>query len=171
MDEFIEELIYNEVVFEVTLPVIPKRRILEVNEDLKPRVSILEADLSFDSEEEINRKIQGKNIDDEISEKKDMSDDYADINLDKYYNRGEESQSSASDYESESEKSSDTNRKRKITSKKKDENYLNKKRYNEDSKKGKEISKESKNFTESEVKVDENSVEYWMNLRKKLGIK
>lgn len=174
MDEYIEDLLTNEVVFEVTLPVLPKRRILEANEDLKPRVSILEADLSFDSEEENENKISRNEILEGDSEYKEISDDdYANINLDKFDKADEGSEISASE-KSESEKNKKTKNKDRDY-KHDDEKYLSKKRhYKEEDDhhhRHDRKDKEDKRKTEEpEVKVDENSVEYWMSLRKKLGI-
>ena len=53
MDELIDELLHNERCCDIILPRIQKRHILEQNEQLEPRVSILDDDLSdVDSEEE-----------------------------------------------------------------------------------------------------------------------
>mmetsp|Transcript_9451 Transcript_9451/g.18193 ORF Transcript_9451/g.18193 Transcript_9451/m.18193 type:complete len:239 (-) Transcript_9451:63-779(-) len=52
MDEFIEELLHNEVVMEVQLPHIPKRMILEETEGLAPRVSSIEHELDWEEDEE-----------------------------------------------------------------------------------------------------------------------
>lgn len=172
MDQYIEDLISNEVVFEVTLPVLPKRRILEANEELKPRVSILEADISDDSEvESDNAKhiAEGFNKESkENSEDESVDEEYANINLDKFDINNNKYEKSDSDSESDYSASAPRNKKsynKNYSEKDKktsSDKYLNKKRHKE-----KEQEKETE---QSNPKVDENSVEYWMNLRKKLGI-
>lgn len=164
MDEFIEDLLSNEVVFEVTLPVLPKRRILEANEDLNPRVSILEADLSFNSDEE-ERKLSNNKMQDYTSKNGDSDDEYGNINLDKFERDEKSYESPAS--ESEDSERFDRINKNKLKEKHKDDKYLKKKRHYRDDKYSEDIKKDQE---EPEIKVDENSVEYWMNLRKKLGI-
>ena len=53
MDEFIDELLHQERNCDIILPRIQKRHILEQNEELEPRVSALDDDLSeVESEEE-----------------------------------------------------------------------------------------------------------------------
>ena len=53
MDEFIDELLHEERCCDIILPRIQKRYVLEQNEELEPRVSALDDDLSeVDSEEE-----------------------------------------------------------------------------------------------------------------------
>ena len=53
MDEFVDELLREERVCDVILPRIQKRSVLEQTEQLEPRVSALEEDLSdVESEEE-----------------------------------------------------------------------------------------------------------------------
>ena len=53
MDEFIDELLHSERSCDIILPRIQKRYILEQNEELEPRVSALNDDLSeVESEEE-----------------------------------------------------------------------------------------------------------------------
>ena len=51
MDEYIDDLFLKEAAFEVTLPVIPKRYILEQNNEIEPRISLLDADLMLDEYE------------------------------------------------------------------------------------------------------------------------
>ncbi len=169
MDEYIEELLSNEVVFEVTLPVLPKRSILEVNENLKPRISILEADLSFISDEDENaRRKSNKELNSENNSSSNLGsdEDYANINLDNFEKKGKDlvdSESESDSYDKERKNRKENNHK-----------YLNKKRNKEEDEKylKRERGKEDKReIGEPEIKVDENSVEYWLNLRKKLGIK
>ena len=55
MDEFVDELITKPSVFDVTLPPIPKRKVLEINKEIGPRVSLLEADLNLELENDKNK--------------------------------------------------------------------------------------------------------------------
>jgi pre-mRNA-splicing factor 38A len=53
VDEFIDDLLHSERCCDIILPRIQKRHILEQNEELEPRVSALDDDLSeVDSDEE-----------------------------------------------------------------------------------------------------------------------
>jgi pre-mRNA-splicing factor 38A len=52
MDEYIEYLLTKDSIFEITLPSLPKRKILESNGELQPRVSLLEADLDINLDKE-----------------------------------------------------------------------------------------------------------------------
>ena len=52
VDEFMDELLHDERVCDIILPRIQKRYILEQNEQLEPRVSALDDDLSDDLESE-----------------------------------------------------------------------------------------------------------------------
>ena len=45
MDEYIDSLLNEEHIFEISLPKIPKRNVLEENGELKPYVSVLENEL------------------------------------------------------------------------------------------------------------------------------
>lgn len=91
MDEFIDDLLHKESIFEITLPSLPKRRILELNEDLKPRISVLEADLNFDNlmeetrDEQENLKLENDtelNIDNLNNYEESQSEDELNINND-----------------------------------------------------------------------------------------
>lgn len=53
VDELIDELLHSERCFDIILPRLQKRHILEQNEELEPRVSALDDDLSdVESDEE-----------------------------------------------------------------------------------------------------------------------
>lgn len=56
MDEFIDMLLRDETVCDVTMPALPKREILEQSQQLDPRVSVLEDDLEDIEELEQARK-------------------------------------------------------------------------------------------------------------------
>ena len=48
MDEYIDSLLNDEHIFEISLPKIPKRSVLEENGSLQPYVSVLENELNID---------------------------------------------------------------------------------------------------------------------------
>lgn len=45
MDELIDEMLHEKAMFDITLPVLQKRQVLEENNELEPRISPLEIDL------------------------------------------------------------------------------------------------------------------------------
>ncbi|CAG8663062.1 8912_t:CDS:1, partial [Paraglomus occultum] len=51
MDEFIDNLLREERVFDTILPRLSKRHVLEENDELPPRISALEDDLEDDLSE------------------------------------------------------------------------------------------------------------------------
>jgi len=52
MDEYIDELLREERVYDVIMPRIQKRHVLEENNQLEPRISALDDDMEMDSDEE-----------------------------------------------------------------------------------------------------------------------
>ncbi len=54
MDEYIDLLLNSEHIFEISLPKIPKRSILEENGKLAPYVSVLENELNIDKNKKEN---------------------------------------------------------------------------------------------------------------------
>lgn len=50
MDEFVDSLLREERVCDVILPRLTSRYILEENDELEPRVSVLEEDLESDAD-------------------------------------------------------------------------------------------------------------------------
>jgi len=105
MDEYIEFLLNKEEIFEITLPKLPKRKVLEVNGELQSRVSILEADLDLENLMADSNQLN-KNYDNE----------YNDINLDKLKESSESSSDSENDIKNKPFK------KRRIDQTKKDDN-------------------------------------------------
>ena len=74
MDEYIDELFTKEAVFDVTLPVIPKRYILEQNNEIEARISLLDADLMLD-EFEVKNEENETNLSPEAEKKKGFFED------------------------------------------------------------------------------------------------
>ena len=54
MDEYIDSLLNDEHIFEISLPKIPKRSVLEENGELSPYVSVLENELNVDRNKKDN---------------------------------------------------------------------------------------------------------------------
>ena len=68
MDEFVDQLLREERVCDVQLPRLQKRHVLEENNELEPRVSLLEADdLDLDDDEE-------DEVDEDFEEKKKLAE-------------------------------------------------------------------------------------------------
>ena len=68
MDEYIDSLLNEEHIFEISLPKIPKRNVLEENGELKPYVSVLENELNVDK----NKKEDKSESESETEEEKDI---------------------------------------------------------------------------------------------------
>jgi pre-mRNA-splicing factor 38A len=113
IDEFIESLLTTDSIFEISLPPLTKRRILEINKEIEPRISLLEADLDLNEDQPLNEEEEDylKNIE-IIPKQNEKSDSEDDIKNNK--------------------------------------------------KQRKEV--------QEEQKLDPNSAEYWLELRKKLNI-
>lgn len=163
MDEFIEDLINKDSVFEVTLPALPKRRILEQNEEIEPRISLLEADLNL--EEMFNRDKEGEDDEENNDGNADIFGDM-DINIDNL----DRIDKDESDNSSESEESVTRKRNR-------DNNNSNDQRrddYDKINSKKRKTTDQDNNTNNKVVdykQLDPNSDEYWIEMRKQLGIK
>lgn len=71
MDEFIDGLLREERVCDIQLPRLQKRHVLEENNELEHRVSLVEAeDLDFDDDDEEEE----EDKDEEFEEKKKLAD-------------------------------------------------------------------------------------------------
>ena len=70
MDEYIDSLLNDEHIFEISLPKIPKRSVLEENGSLQPYVSVLENELNID-----------KNKKEEDSEKESETEEEQDVDI------------------------------------------------------------------------------------------
>lgn len=66
MDEFVDELLREERVCDIILPRIPKRFSLEENDELPPRISILEEELEDEKEEKSDSEDSSSNSDSSV---------------------------------------------------------------------------------------------------------
>ena len=147
MDELIDILLNEDFIFDISLPKIVKRNILEEKGELKPYVSVLEKELNNEND----------------NDKKDDSDDESDVDIfnelklpDNFFK----------------------NKKRKRSEDKKEESRQNKninknKKMSKEENKREEKNKDKKEGEEQKIKLpnlDPSSDEYWLELRKTLGI-
>ena len=72
MDEYIDSLLNEEHIFEISLPKIPKRNVLEENGELKPYVSVLENELNVD---------RNKKDEDNLNESESETEEEKDIDI------------------------------------------------------------------------------------------
>ena len=148
MDEYIDSLLNEEHIFEISLPKIPKRSVLEENGELKPYVSVLENELNIDK----NKKEESES---ETDEEKDI-DIFKNIKIPENFFKNKKRKRSEDKKEKEKEKKEE-NKKIKIENK----NVINK---DINSNKQEEVDK---------IKLpdlDPESDEYWLELRKRIGI-
>ena len=154
MDEYIDSLLNEEHKFEISLPKIPKRNVLEENGELKPYVSVLENELNVDK----NKKEDKSESESETEEEKDI-DIFKNIKIPDNFFKNKKRKRSPDKKEKEKEKEIFKN-KIKI-----DEKTDNMKLINKDIK--------FKNEEANKIKLpdlDPESDEYWLELRKRIGI-
>ena len=153
MDEYIDSLLNEEHIFEISLPKIPKRNVLEENGELKPYVSVLENELNVDK----NKKEDKSESESETEEEKDI-DIFKNIKIPDNFFKNKKRKRSPDKKEKEIFKN-----KIKI-----DEKTDNMKLINKD------INKDNdKNEEANKIKLpdlDPESDEYWLELRKRIGI-
>ena len=153
MDEYIDSLLNEEHIFEISLPKIPKRNVLEENGELKPYVSVLENELNVDK----NKKVDKSESESETEEEKDI-DIFKNIKIPDNFFKNKKRKRSPDKKEKEIFKN-----KIKI-----DEKTDNMKLINKD------INKDNdKNEEANKIKLpdlDPESDEYWLELRKRIGI-
>jgi pre-mRNA-splicing factor 38A len=161
MDELVENLIENESVFDIVLPKIIKRSILEENGQLKERKSVLENEINFGKfkekieNDDDDNKNNYKNEEEE-SEEEENEDIFEHLDIPKgYFEKRKRSE--------ENNNLSEINKINKKFKKNDDEIIKNNKTTEEN---------EEKNVKNDDLKnLDPNSDEYWLALRKKLGLK
>lgn len=153
MDEYIDSLLNEEHIFEISLPKIPKRNVLEENGELKPYVSVLENELNVDK----NKKEDKSESESETEEEKDI-DIFKNIKIPDNFFKNKKRKRSPDKKEKEIFKNKD-----KIDKKTENEKFINK-----------DINKDNdKNEEANKIKLpdlDPESDEYWLELRKRIGI-
>ena len=155
MDEYIDSLLNEEHIFEISLPKIPKRNVLEENGELKPYVSVLENELNVDK----NKKEDKSESESETEEEKDI-DIFKNIKIPDNFFKNKKRKRSPDKKEKEKEifKNKD-----KIDKKTENAKFINK-----------DINKDNdKNEEANKIKLpdlDPESDEYWLELRKRIGI-
>ena len=158
MDELVENLIENESVFDIVLPKIIKRNVLEENGQLKERKSVLENEINFgkfkDKEDDKSDKNDKK---ESIEEEEEDEDIFENLEIPKgYFEKRKRS-------EDENNNLSEINKINKKFKKNEDEIIKNNKI--------KEENKEKNDKNDDLKNLDPNSDEYWLALRKKIGLK
>ena len=171
MDEYIDSLLNDEHIFEISLPKIPKRSVLEENGELSPYVSVLENELNVDRNKKDNDNDNESNNDSETEEEKDI-DIFKNIKIPENF------------FKNKKRKRSEDKNDKKDKDKDKHHKHKNKDEFHDDNKyKNKNMKKEInidndkniKNEKEEEDKIklpnlDPESDEYWLELRKRIGI-
>jgi pre-mRNA-splicing factor 38A len=152
MDEYIDSLLNEEHIFEISLPKIPKRNVLEENGELKPYVSVLENELNVDK----NKKEDKSESESETEEEKDI-DIFKNIKIPDNFFKNKKRKRSPDKKEKEIFKNKD-----KIDKKTENAKFINK-----------DIKLNDKNEEANKIKLpdlDPESDEYWLELRKRIGI-
>ena len=154
MDEFIDNLLTKESIFNIAMPQLTKRYILEETGKLPPRKSLLDDDLKVDIDEK---------------EEEEDFDIFKDIKLPNDFFKEKKRQRSENNInEKKPEKKQKTEDNNNISSNNNtnnnnmnDNNNTNNNNMNDNNKENEEI---------DISKLDPNSDEYWLALRKKIGL-
>ena len=163
MDEYIDSLLNDEHIFEISLPKIPKRSVLEENGELSPYVSVLENELNIDR----NKKEDSSKSESETEEEKDI-DIFKNLKIPENFFKNKKRK-----------RSEDKNEKKDKEEDKEKHHHKHKHKHESDDNKKIEnkininIKKENKNIEEEKIKLpdlDPESDEYWLELRKRIGI-
>ena len=157
MDEYIDSLLNEEHIFEISLPKIPKRSVLEDNGELNPYISVLENELNVDR----NKKEEKSESESETEEEKDI-DIFKNLKIPENFFKNKKRKRS----EDKDEKK-DRN-KHKNDGQNKNEKIEIKKNNNENIK-----TQENNQEKTEKIKLpdlDPESDEYWLELRKRIGI-
>ena len=194
MDEYIDSLLNDEHIFEISLPKIPKRSVFEENGSLQPYVSVLENELNIDK----NKKGNDSESDSETEEEKDI-DIFQNLKIPENFFKNKKRKRSE---DKNDEEKNDKNKKGKKEKKKDEENHdikknnldnskinktkegnlnnnkendiliknTNKTKNNKNEQKQKNEKNENSEGTIKLPDLDPESDEYWLELRKKLGI-
>ena len=166
MDEYIDSLLNDEHIFEISLPKIPKRSVLEENGELSPYVSVLENELNVVRNKKDEDKSESES---ETEEEKDI-DIFKNLKIPENFFKGKKRKRSDDKNEKTEKKDKDKDKERHKHKHKHDNNKIENK---SDISKNIDINKENKIEDEKKVKLpdlDPESDEYWLELRKRIGI-
>lgn len=168
MDEYIDQLLNDEHIFEISLPKIPKRSVLEENGELSPYVSVLENELNVDRNKKDEVKSESES---ETEEEKDI-DIFKNLKIPENFFKNKKRKRSEDKNEKTEKKEKDKERYK--HKHKKDESKIeNKCDANKNLDINSTLKKENKIEEEKKIKLpdlDPESDEYWLELRKRIGI-
>ena len=168
MDEYIDQLLNDEHIFEISLPKIPKRSVLEENGELSPYVSVLENELNVDRNKKDEDKSESES---ETEEEKDI-DIFKNLKIPENFFKNKKRKRSEDKNEKTEKKEKDKER-HKHKHKKEESKIENKSDVNKNLDIDSKIIKENKTEEEKKIKLpdlDPESDEYWLELRKRIGI-
>ena len=168
MDEYIDQLLNDEHIFEISLPKIPKRSVLEENGELSPYVSVLENELNVDRNKKDEDKSESES---ETEEEKDI-DIFKNLKIPENFFKNKKRKRSEDKNEKTEKKEKDKER-HKHKHKKDESKIENKSDANKNLDIDSKIIKENKTEEEKKIKLpdlDPESDEYWLELRKRIGI-
>ena len=168
MDEYIDQLLNDEHIFEISLPKIPKRSVLEENGELSPYVSVLENELNVDRNKKDEDKSESES---ETEEEKDI-DIFKNLKIPENFFKNKKRKRSEDKNEKTEKKEKDKER-HKHKHKKEESKIENKSDANKNLDINSTLKKENKIEEEKKIKLpdlDPESDEYWLELRKRIGI-
>ena len=168
MDEYIDQLLNDEHIFEISLPKIPKRSVLEENGELSPYVSVLENELNVDRNKKDEVKSESES---ETEEEKDI-DIFKNLKIPENFFKNKKRKRSEDKNEKTEKKEKDKER-HKHKHKKEESKIENKSDVNKNLDINSTLKKENKIEEEKKIKLpdlDPESDEYWLELRKRIGI-
>ena len=168
MDEYIDQLLNDEHIFEISLPKIPKRSVLEENGELSPYVSVLENELNVDRNKKDEVKSESES---ETEEEKDI-DIFKNLKIPENFFKNKKRKRSEDKNEKTEKKEKDKER-HKHKHKKDEIKNENKSDANKNLDINSTLKKENKIEEEKKIKLpdlDPESDEYWLELRKRIGI-
>ena len=168
MDEYIDQLLNDEHIFEISLPKIPKRSVLEENGELSPYVSVLENELNVDRNKKDEVKSESES---ETEEEKDI-DIFKNLKIPENFFKNKKRKRSEDKNEKTEKKEKDKER-HKHKHKKDESKNENKSDANKNLDINSTLKKENKIEEEKKIKLpdlDPESDEYWLELRKRIGI-
>ena len=166
MDEYIDQLLNDEHIFEISLPKIPKRSVLEENGELSPYVSVLENELNVDRNKKDEDKSESES---ETEEEKDI-DIFKNLKIPENFFKNKKRKRSEDKNEKTEKKEKESH---KHKHKKEESKIENKSDANKNLDINSTLKKENKIEEEKKIKLpdlDPESDDYWLELRKRIGI-